>query len=260
IGAGGAPSAFRTCFRLLPPGEEPATATNPGALPSASPPEASSMETTGANGETTEADGDVWIVEYLLQAIDDPSLVVPAARVWREKGRVLEFLGRRFENPQERLLADLGRASRLFPAVEDSLKTARPEACYLTTAEAYSFLREVAPLLEESGFGVLVPPWWDENRGKAARLGIHLKVRAPASASASPGASAPGNTYFGMDSLVEYDWQIALGDQVMAKDEFRRLVALKVPLVRVRASGSRSVLKTSRPPSSSGTGAGRPGC
>ncbi|MDI6637845.1 MAG: DEAD/DEAH box helicase [Bacillota bacterium] len=234
ISAGGAPSAFRTCFRLLPPGEESATATNPGALSSASPPAASSIETTEANGETTEADGDVWIVEYLLQAIDDPSLVVPAARVWREKGRVLEFLGRRFENPQERLLADLGRASRLFPAVEDSLKTARPEACYLTTAEAYSFLREVAPLLEEGGFGVLVPPWWGENRGKAARLGIHLKVRAPASASASPGAGAPGNSYFGMDSLVEYDWQIALGDQVMDKDEFRRLVALKVPLVRVR--------------------------
>ncbi|MGE5594031.1 MAG: SNF2-related protein [Betaproteobacteria bacterium] len=170
----------------------------------------------------------------LRPAIDDPSLVVPATRVWREKGRVLEFLGRRFENPQERLLADLGRASRLFPAIEDTLKTARPEACYLTTAEAYSFLREVAPLLEESGFGVLVPPWWDHNRGKAARLGIHLKVRAPASASASPGAGAPGNSYFGMDSLVEYDWQIALGDQVMDKDEFRRLVALKVPLVRVR--------------------------
>ncbi|MDI7275554.1 MAG: DEAD/DEAH box helicase [Anaerolineae bacterium] len=182
---------------------------------------------------------DIWVVEYLLQAVDDPSLVVPAAKVWREKGRALEFLGRRFENPQERLLADLGRASRVFPAIEDSLKLARPEACYLTTAEAYSFLREVAPLLEESGFGILAPPWWDRTKGRAARLGVRLRVRGASmasmasSASSAPGA-APGESRFGLDSLVEYDWQVALGDQVMGKDEFRRLVALKVPLVRVR--------------------------
>lgn len=239
-GGSGTVGGFRTCFRLLPPGGESAVARAPGAVPSALTPASVSSAEIACAGQRSicagydVADDDVWAVEYLLQAIDDPSLVVPAARVWREKGRVLEFLGRRFENPQERLLADLGRASRLFPAIEDSLKAARPEACYLSTAEAYSFLREVAPLLEESGFGVLVPPWWDHNRRKAARLGIHLKVRAPASASASPGAGAPSKSYFGMDSLVEYDWQIALGDQVMDKDEFRRLVALKVPLVRVR--------------------------
>ncbi len=280
IGQGAPAGAFRTCFRLVPPGDEeysePAMVVGcaEGYAGQADRTRADRTKADGGQGDRGQADAghagegvadaagdanagrasrtrqpaqrpgaphrqepspgdDIWIVEYLLQAVDDPSLVVPAARVWQEKGCALEFLGRRFENPQERLLADLGRASRVFPAIEHSLKLARPEACYLTTAEAYSFLREVAPLLEESGFGVLAPPWWDRAKGKAARLGVRLKVRTASPASPAADA-APGGSHFGLDSLVEYDWQVALGDQVMDKDEFRRLVALKVPLVRVR--------------------------
>jgi SNF2 family DNA or RNA helicase len=191
---------FRTCFRLDPPGIE-----------------------DGENGknENTEVG---WRVGYFLQANDDRSLLVPADKVWRERSSTLTFLKRQFENPQERLLSDLGKASRLFPTIEESLKTARPQAVRLTTDEAYKFLRESAPLLEQSGFGVLVPPWWNK---PATRLRVKLKVKPKA-------GSKVGSGLLGLDGIVAYDWTVAVGDTTLSESEFENLVNLKMPLIQVR--------------------------
>ncbi len=105
--------------------------------------------------EPPEAGPD-WTVQYLLQAADDPSLLVPAAEIWRQRGATARFLNRRFDQPQERLLAGLGRAARLFVPFERSLSEPAPRGCRLTVDEAYQFLREAALLLQANGFGVLV--------------------------------------------------------------------------------------------------------
>lgn len=78
-------ASFRTCFRLDPPGEE---------------------ETEG------------WKIRFFLQAKDDRSLLVPADEIWKTRSSTLTLLKRRFKNPQEQFLADLGKASRLFPPIE----------------------------------------------------------------------------------------------------------------------------------------------
>ena len=174
--------------------------------------------------DSPDDDGKQWKVSFHLQASDDGTLLVPAEKVWGTRSGVATFLKRRFENPQERLLADLGKASRVFPAIDDSLKTARPVAVTLDAERAYAFLRQSAPLLEQSGFGVLLPSWWQK---PAARLSARLKLRPKGKASTASGL-------MGMDSLIAYDWQIALGDEVLTREEFEKLAELKVPLVKVR--------------------------
>ncbi len=164
-----------------------------------------------------------WRLSYFLQASDDPSLLVPAWEVWRERGDVLSYLNRRFDNPQEKLLEGLGVAADLCPAIRRSLHDETPESTTLTDQEAFSFLREISRLLEGSGFGVLVPPWWTQHDTR-------LRVRA------SIGGIAEGERSgtLSMDSLVSYDWQLALGDETLSREEFERLAALKTPLVQVR--------------------------
>jgi len=192
-----AADTFRVCFRLDPPV-----------------PEAIEGVVVPRAGERD------WTLRYLLQATDDPSLLVPAAEVWRQRGSTARFLDRKLDQPQERVLAGLGRASRLFPPVEASLRVARPEGCALTVAEAYDFVREKALLLRASGFGVLVP-------GLQAKLGIRVKL----------GDKTPplaGRASFNWDNLVHYDWQVSLGDQTLTKEEFETLAKLKEPLVMVR--------------------------
>ena len=100
LSASGEP--FRLCLRLHPP---PAVENGEGVLVP----------------RPTARD---WALEYSLQATDDPSLLVPAADVWRQRGSTARFLSRRLEQPQEHLLAWLGQASRLFPPIDASLRTA----------------------------------------------------------------------------------------------------------------------------------------
>lgn len=197
-------TAFRTCFRLDPP------------------------STQSEKKGPVVPKGRQWQLKFLLQATDDPSLLVPADQVWTSSARQMKFFKKRFENPQERLLADLGRASRMMPPLERSLKSARPETCELDTSEAYSFLREAAPLLEECGFGVLVPSWWDRQAGATGAIGLRLRL-APAK---DKGRVAGHGLTF--SSIVQFDWEVALGDQRLSREEFERLAAMKVPLVQIR--------------------------
>ena len=192
---GGDRATFRLCFRLEPP------------------------EVDTETGRVTQPN---WKLSYLLQAHDDPSLLISLDRVWQARGGTLEYLTYRFEQAQERVLAGLGAAARLFPPMLRSLRTARPQSCDLTTGEAYAFLREVGPLLEGSGFGALVPPWWS----KPAKLGVRAKVHTT--------QVEVNQGMFTLDTLVAFEWELALGDTPLSKDEFERLVALKMPLVQVR--------------------------
>jgi SNF2 family DNA or RNA helicase len=165
-----------------------------------------------------------WMLHFLLQARHDPSLLAPAQAVWQTRGSVLKTLGRLFENPQEKLLAGLGYAARLFEPLRRSLQGARPVEAMLSPQEAYAFLREAAPLLEESGFGVLVPPWWNK---PGARLGARLRMH-------SKGADAVRTQGLTLDTLVSYRWELAVGDTPLTHEEFDALVSLKSPLVQIR--------------------------
>jgi SNF2 family DNA or RNA helicase len=171
--------------------------------------------------------GGEWQLHFLLQARDDPSLLVPAQEAWQTGSAALHTLGRTFTNPQEKLLTGLGYAARLFPPLRRSLQTGTPTRATLSTEEAYAFLRTAAPVLEESGFGVLVPPWWNK---PGARLGVRLRMNA--AKGATPDLVAGGR--LGLDKLVDYRWEVALGEASISRAEFDALVALKSPLVQIR--------------------------
>lgn len=164
-------------------------------------------------------DGETWQVDYLLQAVDDPSLIIDAMQVWQAGTGALDYLEHRFDRPGERLLTGLGRASHIFPPIERSLRQARPIGVTLDRDEAYQFLTEALPVLETSGFAVQVPNWW----GRRARLRAKATIKGPANETSS---------FLTRDALLRYEWQMALGDETLSRDEFEALVALKQPLVR----------------------------
>src|SRR5947209_18433224 len=114
---------------------------------------------------------------------------------------------------------------RFFPPLKKALKTPHPEIVNRSVQQAHIFLREAAPILEESGMGVIVPNWWNRRRrGLAARIRLKPQfdqVDGPASV-------------LGLDTLVRYDWQLSLGGKGINPEEFARLAQLKAPLVRVR--------------------------
>ncbi|MPZ96753.1 MAG: ATP-dependent helicase [Propionibacteriales bacterium] len=161
-----------------------------------------------------------WRLEFLLQSSEDPSLLVPAEQAWNDDGSLRRWLDR----PQELLLAELGRASRVYPELAAGLRAARPSELCLDTDGAYHFLSTAAPLLDEAGFGVLLPSWWDR-RGK---LGLALSAYTPVD-----GVVAKASK-FGRDQLVEFRWELAVGDDTLSDAEIAALAETKAPLIRLR--------------------------
>jgi SNF2 family DNA or RNA helicase len=203
---------FRTCFRLVSPGDSEGEETGEDG-------DRVLLELRAANGHPPSDLEDRWRVEILLQAKDDPSVLVPANEVWARSER-LSALGHMLENPQERLLGGLGHALALWPDLEPPLHEPAPTGVELTAEQAYSFLRERVPVLEQGGFGVLAPPWWRQ------RLRVRL--------SASPEQEWDSTGLFGIDGLCAYEWQVAVGDTTLSLSELEALAELKLPLIKAR--------------------------
>jgi SNF2 family DNA or RNA helicase len=165
-----------------------------------------------------------WTLRYLLQAQDDPSLLVPADQAWSPRGRRASLLQRHGFHPREYLLAALGQAAGLCPPVEASLKQAEPSECLLDTTAAHRFLTEQSWLLEQAGFGVLLPGWWTR-KGSKQRLTVNAHVKSP---------PMQGGSGMQLEDLVQFEWKVALGDQVLTLAELEMLARLKTPLVQLR--------------------------
>lgn len=161
-----------------------------------------------------------WRLEFLLQSVADPSLLVPAEQTWDDDGNLRRWLDR----PEELLLAELGRAVRIYPELTSGLRTARPSGLDLDAEGAYHFLSVAAPLLDDAGFGVLLPSWWDRHR----KLGLAVSASTPVD-----GVVATASR-FGREQLVEFRWDLAVGDDTLTEDEINALSQTKAPLIRLR--------------------------
>ncbi len=171
-------------------------------------------------GAEPDDDDSRWQLDFLLQSVADPSLLVPAAQVWADDGSLARWLA----SPQELLLGELGRACRVYPALASGLRQAQPVALDLSADGTYHFLSEAAPVLDEAGFGVLLPSWWDQRR----KLGLTAHAATPVDGVVDKAGQ------FGRDQLMDFRWQLAVGDDTLTEEEIAALARAKAPLVRLR--------------------------
>jgi SNF2 family DNA or RNA helicase len=196
-----ASSPLRLCFRL----EEPVDGVE-----------------VGVRRPATARDS--WYVHYLLQPRDDPSLLVPVRDAWKPMGRTAPVLGRWDGSIHEYLLSSLGQAAGLCPDIERSLKTAKPGGYALDASGAHGFLTGRAALLEQAGFGVMLPAWWTR-KGTKVRLAVQARVKSP---------KMQGGGGLSLEEIVRFDWEVALGDETLTREELEALARMKAPLVKVR--------------------------
>ena len=192
---------YRLCFRLEEPTFE---------------------DEADEDGWTIPPADTAWRVHYLLQAREDPSLLVSAAAVWKPKRDTQAGMKTLGPKAREGLLLALGQAATLCPAIDASLKQAAPTGHDLDTEGAFRFLAEEAGLLEQNGFGVLLPAGW------AGRRRVQLTARAQAKPRFE---SKAGMT---LDRVLGVQWEIVLGETGLTPEELLALAKLKAPLVRVR--------------------------
>jgi SNF2-related domain/SNF2 Helicase protein/Helicase conserved C-terminal domain len=197
----------RTCFRLVEP--------------------SAGSDAVGSS-VPEQVDGQVtvrtpWRVEFALQSTEDPSLMLPADDVWAGTGG---WSPGGITHPDEELLAGLGAAARLFGELDTALRAPAPADVELDTAGAFRFLTETGPMLAGAGFGVLLPDW-----ARKARLGLKLTSRTRSTGADGSVATGAG---FGLRDLVQFRYDLAVGDTTLDPGELAELARLKIPLVRIR--------------------------
>jgi hypothetical protein len=161
-----------------------------------------------------------WRLEFLLQSLADPSLQVPADQVWGGG----TGLDRWLDQPEDLLLTELGRASRIYPELKQALDQPSPSHWNTDAVGAHRFLTDAAPQLDAAGIGLQLPSWWSRRHRLALRLSAGTPVE----------GVVEGSAGFGRDQLVDFRWQLAIGDEVLSQAELEALADAKSPLVQIR--------------------------
>ncbi|UKP00038.1 DEAD/DEAH box helicase [Nostoc sp. UHCC 0870] len=172
---------------------------------------------------------DNWQMQFLVSSKKDPSLKLALADYWtmnqKTKTGVNKEFGKDFDT---NLLLNLGYAARMYPKLWQGLETDSPTGMQLTLEEAFDFLKDSAWVLEDSGFKVIVPAWYTPAGRRRA------KVRLKASSRKQAATKGESKSYFGLDSLVQYQYELAIGEQPVTPQEWEQLINAKAPLVHFR--------------------------
>lgn len=174
--------------------------------------------------EPEEADS-AWQLRLVLQDKLDPAVLIPI-RLSTE-GEAFGSWPASWTNPvRERSAGWLDRlraclhSERLAGAAEDVLY------CPMDIDAAWQFLNTDSRRLLEAGWQILLPAWWEAVSKRKPRLRAKLK--------AEEGRTGAGESLFGLDSLLDFDWRVAIGDTSLTEEEFAELTARNERLVRFR--------------------------
>ena len=201
--------------------------------------------------EIEDHDGDVetvsseaqWTVEFQLQSPSEEDKFIEAAELWADRAsNIGGIFGRGIAHRRTQLVAELARAAEVFPPLERVAGVANPTELKLSTLEAHLLMRQWAPQLREKEFGVMLPNW---SLQADRQLGLLLNVNPSAllgGAGGTPGGAGFGEDAdsaivtgnLGLETLLDFDWRVAVGEMKMTPEEFRQIAQLKSPLVRYR--------------------------
>ena len=167
-----------------------------------------------------------WLLEFQMTPKSDPSLRLALFDYWYASPARQMSLEKTFgEELQNQLLTELSLAAQIYPKLWSALNTNAPTHVTLTLDEAFEFLQETAWIVQEAGYRVVVPAWWTPEGQRRAKL----KLRA-----SSRGNSSESQGYLSMANLVDYHYELTIGDEQVSEVEWQELLAAKTPLVHFR--------------------------
>ena len=166
--------------------------------------------------QSPEETSQPWTVHVSLVPCHDSDMQLSAADIWAETPEVMQAAGD--ADPQEVLITELGAAARIWPALDRLLTEATPESISLSTADAWLFLGEFRPLLDDAGVVTRVPESWGDVE---SRLGLRLSL------------DALDDSPHGLETRVTYRWIVAVGEQRLTLDQLLQLKQSGERLVRI---------------------------
>ncbi len=169
-----------------------------------------------------------WILSFQVAAKNDPSLRITTDDYWQLAGKTLAEFPQKFgADFEQQLLMNLGYAARIYPKLWAGLETDRPTQVKLSIDETLEFLKESAWILEDAGYKVIIPAWWTPQGRRRAKLRLKATGK-------KASGSGKKKSYFSFDTLVEYHYELAIGNESVSTSEWQELVENKSQLVQFR--------------------------
>lgn len=178
-------------------------------------------------GDDVAAMAGSWRVTVELR-MPDSDEAVDIRKILQERSEGASILSRHLSSRGEHLRSELARASRSFPELRSLIDGPPAGDVAISTEAAHQFIRDRAPMLLTEGFNVELPEW---AQSRQRRFGLELVVR-PRDGRSMEDELSLGT--FGLSSMIDFDWRIAVGDERLSPDEFEMLAARRAPLVRLR--------------------------
>ena len=175
--------------------------------------------------EEPTIEGESWTLSWHLQSVQDPSLIIPASRVWAPGPAERAWFERTEANPRRYLLSVLGHMAGFVPSIAKSLDCAAPIDCRLSLEELFTFLRDHVPTILDQGIQIQFPSSWGSISDRP-KLAVRGSVR-------DAGAFSAGGQ-LSLNDLLDVNWSVSLGDDVLTEDELKTLTELKTPLANIR--------------------------
>ncbi len=134
------------------------------------------------------------------------------------KKAIEQYSGQKNQQALVKLLTPVQNAANACKWVENLLKTAELyQPLAWSPKQAYQFLTTI-PQLEESGLSIKIPNWWK----KRPRAQVAVTI-----------GNAKGAS-LGANALLDFNVQVAIGDQHLTKDELRQLAMANDGLAYIR--------------------------
>jgi SNF2 family DNA or RNA helicase len=170
-----------------------------------------------------------WQIQFQVAAKTDPSLRLSLSDYWRSRSTRRKELKQQFgADFEQNLLLSLGYAARIYPNLWQGLETDQPVGIAVDLGTAFEFLKESAWVLENAGYKVIVPSWWTPKGRQRAK--IRLKARGRSLS----GGKDKSKSYFSLDTLIAYQYELSIGGEKVTEREWQTLVNAKTPLVQFR--------------------------
>jgi superfamily II DNA or RNA helicase len=162
-------------------------------------------EPDGEFADTADASA-LWRLEVCLRADGTAPRPIPVPGAADEVRLGLEWLG---------------RAQRAYPRLRDVPGDPHSLDLLLPTEVVADLVAHGSQALSAAGIPLLLPRAWN-----ITEPSLRLRVE---------GAAVPAaESTVGLDGLVGYRWELALGDTVLSQDEMQRLISAQSDLVRLR--------------------------
>lgn len=128
-----------------------------------------------------------------------------------------------FEKTRYPILQSLTQLSSFIGGLDDYINTEGAADIVMTNEVFTPFLMEMIPAIQLLDIDILLP----KSLQYILKPKASLRVKAKANA---------GKTFIRLDQLLDFDWQVAIGDTVLSEDEFKKLLKKSDGLIKYKTS------------------------